>query len=457
MSIKGLFLKNKALLQDEPEINLDPQQQEAVYTEHNKVLVVAGAGSGKTRVLTERIKYLLQQGVDPSTIVAITFTNMASEEMKSRLSNVPNISDCFIGTIHSFANKVMSVSSDKKYTILNTEVSNSFFKELIEKYCKFLTFESYLKYCDAKNEYDLGKISEDDYFNCLPPSQFAELMLLQGNNAPNVQGVKAEDYPETIKTMCERYNVITFDELLVLATKYFESIDSEISHLLIDEFQDIGTLEHLFFKSLKAKNEFFVGDDWQSIYSFKGGNVNIMLSLANSEEYKIINVDRNYRSSKAVLEMSIKVINQVTNKINKHLVIDESTPEGEVYVSSKTVLPLIVESVIKEDLDNLKDWFILVRTNKDLLAVEDILDKCKVRYTTFKREGLSVSDLNNLMNYNSLKLLTVHTAKGLEAKNVILYGSAFSLNVPKYRVNEEERKVMYVGITRAKESLVILN
>lgn len=457
MSIKGLFLKNKTLLLDEPEINLDPQQKEAVYTDHAKVLVVAGAGSGKTRVLTERIKYLLQQGVDPSTIVAITFTNMASEEMKSRLSNVPNIGDCFIGTIHSFANKVMSVSSDKKYTILNTEVSNSFYKELIEKYCKFLTFESYLKYCDVKNAYDLGKVSEDDFHNCLPPSQFAELMLLQGSNAPNVQGVKAEDYPETIKTLCERYNVITFDELLVLATKYFESIDSEISHLLIDEFQDIGTLEHLFFKSLKAKNEFFVGDDWQSIYSFKGGNVNIMLSLANNEEYKIINVDRNYRSSKAVLEMSTKIINQVTNKINKHLVIDEDTPEGEVYISSKTILPIIIEDVVKEDPENLKDWFILVRTNKDLFEVENVLDKCKVRYTTFKREGLSVSDLNNLMNYNSLKLLTVHTAKGLEAKNVILYGSAFSINVPKYRVNEEERKVMYVGITRAKESLVILN
>lgn len=457
MSVKGLFLKNKDIIKDQNPISLDPQQQEAVYSEHNKVLVVAGAGSGKTRVLTERIKYLLQSGVEPSTIVAITFTNMASEEMKSRLSDVPNVSDCFIGTIHSFANKVMSASSDNKYTILNTEVSNSFFKELIEKYCKFLTFEAYLKFCDTKNDYDLGKISEEDYYNCLPPSQFAELMLLQGCNAPNVKGIIQEDYPETIKTMCERYNVITFDELLVLATEYFDSIDSEISHLLIDEFQDIGTLEHLFFKSLKAKNEFFVGDDWQSIYSFKGGNVNIMLSLSQDPEYKVINVDRNYRSSKAVLEMSLKIINQVSNKINKHLVIDENTPEGEVYVSSKTILPIVVEQVIKEDLDNLKDWFILVRTNKDLLAVEDILDKCKIRYTTFKREGLSVSDLNNLMNYNSVKLLTVHTAKGLEAKNVILYGSAFSLNVPKYRVNEEERKVMYVGITRAKDSLVILN
>lgn len=741
MSVKSLFIKNKVKIREEEAITLDPQQEEAVTTNSRKVLVVAGAGSGKTRVLTERVKYLLQQGVEPSSIVAITFTNMASEEMRARLSSVPNIGDCFIGTIHSFANKVMKASSDKKYKILDTEVSNAFYKELIQKYCKFLTYDAFLHYQDIQEKYDLGLASEEERELSLAPSQRAELMLLQGLNAPNLDEINNDDYPETIKDLCKKHNVITFNELLEMATKYFESIESGISHLLIDEFQDIGKLEFDFFKSLKAENEFYVGDDWQcqpkgtkvtmedgsikniedlkigdkvlsynqkegryykkslrgsgkqitdisvhnadnlvtiitntgkessytknhrcfarihytgnedksvvyimennkgqfrvgstklfsdrgrnfgvrnrmntegainawildvyntpqeawlaeqicsykfgipqvtwtyknirstkedidalyrhlgnlrenvieclkvygrdinypifikntnthfskihiteiracnliplvmdvavpyldeyniykqgyeqithkfviddpqtivyglkvedtetyvadgilthnSIYGFKGGQVNIMLTLAENPEYTVLPIATNYRNSKEVLQLSTKIINQVSNKIHKDIVISEDTMEGEVYISSKAYLKTVVEQVIKEEPENLKDWFILVRTNKDLLEVSDILDECKLRHTTFRREGLSVSDLNNLMNYNSVKVLTVHTAKGLEAKNVILYGSCFSINVPKYRNNQEERKVMYVGVTRAIENLVILN
>ena len=126
---------------EEP-IILDEQQREAVYSDESLVLVVAGAGSGKTRVLTERVKYLLNKGVDASSIIAITFTNMAAEEMKERLANVPNIGDVFIGTIHSFANKVMKLHSDKTYRIYNDDIDNDFHRELISKYCKSLTFDN---------------------------------------------------------------------------------------------------------------------------------------------------------------------------------------------------------------------------------------------------------------------------------------------------------------------------
>ena len=93
------------------EITLDSQQEEAVHTRSSMALVVAGAGSGKTRVLTERVKFLLSDGVSPHSIIAITFTNMAAEEMKERLVDVPGIGDCFIGTIHSFANKIFKNSN----------------------------------------------------------------------------------------------------------------------------------------------------------------------------------------------------------------------------------------------------------------------------------------------------------------------------------------------------------
>ena len=109
------------------EVVLDSQQEEAVRTRSEMALVVAGAGSGKTRVLTERVKFLLNEaGVPASNIIAITFTNMAAEEMKERLSNVDNIGDVFIGTIHSFANKVMRLQSDKNYKIYCDEIDNDF-------------------------------------------------------------------------------------------------------------------------------------------------------------------------------------------------------------------------------------------------------------------------------------------------------------------------------------------
>lgn len=453
MSMFDGRFKNQLMTKEEV-ITLDDQQREAVYTTHPKVLVVASAGSGKTRVLTERVKHLLDSGVEPSNIVAITFTNMASEEMKMRLK-VANVGDCFIGTIHSFANKIMKVSSDTPYQILNTEISNSFHKELIQKYCKFLTFEKFLKYVDMQNAYDLGQATDDQLNSVLKPSESAELLLIRGGNVPNSLNLNKKDYPVTIKDLCKKHNVIDFNELLEMATKYFEDNHSEVEHLLIDEFQDIGTLEYNFLTSLQAKNLFLVGDDYQSIYGFKGGSVNIMLSLSRNKEFKVLPLTMNYRNNTEILNLSTTIINQVSNKIHKTIRVPDDREKGEVYLGSKPQLRDIIEKVIKPSKE-LKDWFILVRTNKELLEVQDILNDLRVRNTSFKREGMSLTDLQNLMQYNSVKVLTVHTSKGLESKNVVMYGN-FPVKVPRYRNSQEERKVMYVGVTRAKESLVILN
>lgn len=436
---------------EEVTIELDPQQDLAVNTKSNKVLVVAGAGSGKTRVLTERVKHLLNEGVTPSNIVAITFTNMASEEMKERLANVDNIGDVFIGTIHSFANKVLKASSKETYKILNTEIYNAFHKELIEKYCKFLTVTKFLRYQDRLEAYNLGRISKEEFHRTLKPSEYAELLFIQGNRKPT----STKAYPKTIKDLCKERNVITFDDLLKLATDYFRNNNSEIEHLLIDEFQDIGMLEYKFFESLKANNVYYVGDDWQSLYGFKGGSVNIMLNLAKDKNYEVISINNNYRNSKEVLKLATTVINQVHNKIFKKVNIPSDRETGEVIFGSKYQFRDMAKRLLKDE-ENLKDWFVLVRTNKELMEIHDILNSLKIRNTPMRREGLSLVDLNNLMHYNSVKVMTVHTSKGLEAQNVILYGN-FPVEVPRYRNNQEERKVMYVGITRAKENLILLN
>jgi DNA helicase-2/ATP-dependent DNA helicase PcrA len=435
-----------------PPITLDSQQEAIVYSDKHHIVVVAGAGSGKTRVLTERVKFLIATGVQPSNIVAITFTNMAAEEMRDRLKDVEGIGDSFIGTIHSFANKVMQLSGEN-YSLYNDEIENRYHKYLIERYCHYLTFDKYLQYKDLLSDVELGKASDSELSNFFLPSEKSELSIIErnkkdGNDDPYV------DYPETIRSLCERDNVITFDELLVKADHYFRSINAKVEHLLVDEFQDVGTLEFRFLDGLNAENHFFVGDDWQSIYGFKGGNVELFMKLVEDSDFSTYYLTNNYRNSSEILQVAQTVINQVSNKIQKNVVCKVKEP-GEVSVSSRGKIYEHGINKIK-DSGSYQNWFILTRTNKELFGVADKLARAGVPYITFKREGMSLADLNRSMATNRVKLLTVHTAKGLEADNVILYGK-FPIVCPSYMCNEEERKVLYVGITRARKRLIILN
>lgn len=445
-------------IREETPITLDSQQFDAVYTRSSLALVVAGAGSGKTRVLTERVKFLLSEGVSPSNIVAITFTNMAADEMKERLANVYGIGDVFIGTIHSFANKVMKLKGDSNYKIYNSEIENNFHMILIARYCKFLTFDKYLEYKDTKNAVEIGKLPENVLSGILSPSEEAELRLIERSEKEvecekELCGAGMIQFPESIETLCKKENVITFDELLKMATEYFTSINANIEHVLVDELQDVGTLEFKFIESLGAENYFLCGDDWQSIYGFKGGNVNIFLKLIEDGLFTVYYITNNYRNSTAVLEISQKIISQVFNKVDKEI-IQVSDSVGSVKVLSKGQISEVFRLI--KSSEDFKDWFILTRTNKDLYYLAEELARYEVPYTTFKREGLTLKEVQKRMSSNKVKLLTVHVSKGLESKNVVLYGN-FPIQCPSYRTKEEERKVMYVGVTRAKENLYILN
>lgn len=452
---KSLFKRGFQRKEKEAPITLDAQQDSAVHARDNNILVVAGAGSGKTRVLTERIKFLLGEGVPPCNIVAITFTNMAAEEMKERLSDIEGVGDAFIGTIHSFANRVMKLSGEK-YRIYDDGIDNDFHRELIERYCKSLTFDKYLEYKDLKTQEMMGKISEKEMNDFLLPSEAGELRLIERNQEDiecEIETVGTTQFPESIDTLCKKHGVITFDELLRKAEAYFRQINAQIEHVLVDEFQDVGTLEFNFIESLQAENYFLVGDDWQSLYSFKGGNVRIFMKLIEDGIFHVFYLINNYRNSKAVLEIADIIINQVYNKIDK-TVIPISEEEGSVQILSKRTLPSVLKA-IKDD-GNYKDYFILVRTNKDIFKLADMCEDLELPFTTFKRDGMSLADLKRHMDSNRVKILTVHVSKGLEVKNVLLYGN-FPVQCPNYMRDEEERKVMYVGITRAKENLIIMN
>lgn len=429
-------------------MKLDSIQNEVVTSSAKNIIVSAGAGSGKTRVLTERVKFLLESGVFPDSIVCITFTNKAADEMKQRLSDVPGIGDAFVGTIHSFANRILK-SSGKVYDILTTEKEIEIMKELIKKYAQFLTTEEYLNYMDMKREVDLGIRDEKDLTDNFRISTLHEISTLHDGPSPSEE----DEYPEYLYSVCKARNILTFNELLVECTKYFHEIKGSLEYLLVDELQDIGSNEYKFITALNADNNFYVGDDWQSIYKFKGGDVRIFLRLMENPEWATYHLTNNYRNAKSILDVAKTVIYQADDIIHKEVtaVRDET---GTVTIDSKSNLRTRLSEIKNEG--NYKDWFILVRANKDVHEVSSHLLSMNIPFVSFKQGGSSNDDIQYQMNLDAVKVLTVHSAKGLENKNVLLYGN-FPIRQKNYLRNSDERKVMYVGITRAMDKLIIMN
>lgn len=421
---------------------LDKDQQIIVNSKEPRIIVEAGGGSGKTYTLIERVKKILLDGVKPENIVIITFTNMAAEELKERLVDVPGAGDCFCGTIHSFANRIFK-NSNETYKIFTEDIQDQFMRVLISLYGKYLTFEKYLEYKDYKKQVDLGILEEDEIDSLLSSGERYEISVFLHN-------LKDDDYPENMKTLCQKHNVITFDELLKKTTEYFKQINGKIEYLFVDEYQDIGPLEKNFFQALNADNYFYIGDEKQSLYAFKGGNVNYFLNLMKSKKWKTYYLVNNYRCGQKIIDIANIVISQADDIVSTKSVC-KSKKTGNVIVDSKYK----IDQYLKEITDY-KDWFLLVRTNKDLYKLEEKLNYLNIPYVSFRKGEISLKEMKELMAQDSVKLLTIHASKGLESKNVLLWGN-FPIRQPSFLQNSDERKVLYVGCTRAIDKLVILN
>jgi DNA helicase-2/ATP-dependent DNA helicase PcrA len=421
---------------------LDKNQQEIVDSNEPRIIVEAGAGSGKTRVLIERVKRLLKDGVEPSNMVCITFTNMAAEEMKERLVGVPGIGDCFIGTIHSFANKIFK-NSNIEYKLFNEEIQDQFMSVLIALYGKFLTMPVYIKYKEYAKKVDMGLMEEEDIERFIDPNALYEIKVFLKN-------YRDKNYPENMNILCKRHNVITFDELLERTTKYFKEIDGKVEYLFVDEFQDIGPLEKKFFQALNADNYFYVGDEKQALYAFKGGNVNFFLNLIKNPNWKTYYLKNNYRCGQAILELATRVIVQADDVISYESIC-KSGKVGNTIVDSKYKIDEYLKNIT-----NYKDWFVLVRTNKDLVKLEAKMREFEIPYVSFRKGEMTLDQMRNCMAEDKVKLLTIHTSKGLESPNVLLWGN-FPIRQKPYLRNNDELKVLYVGITRGIDQTIVLN
>lgn len=423
------------------QIKLDEQQTKAVNATESKVIVVAPAGSGKTTVITERVKTLLNRGANPNAIVVITFTTQAALELKDRLKDVPNANKCFIGTIHAYARYILRMGN-YEFDILDDDNQNLMMKALFRSQKTIATYEDYeyLMKLEAQNR--IGKIKKNDI-----PSKFSsyrvykDLMILMNRDT------SAHSYKFTLRDICHNNNIITFEELIEYATQYFNDIGFNIENLLVDEHQDVSETVFKFLMELNAQNNFFIGDYRQAIYGFNGGSVDIFLSLINNPNWTTYELTRNYRCSNAVIDVSNEIIKRVFP--NDTTVIQAVR---DVEGSFKMVSSMLIENYIAELKANnqLDDWFIITRSNKEILKIVAILKKLEIEHVVVRRA--KDGTLGNALKHNGIKVMTAHGSKGLEEKNVMVFGH-FPFN-PKKKTEDEEVRLLYVASTRARDNLV---
>ena len=441
---------------------LDEDQLRIVNSKAKNICVVAGAGSGKTTVLTARIRHLIEcEGVIPEDIIAITFTNAAADEMRERLSDIKDVDTMFIGTIHSFANALLHASvPDVDYTVLSDEKFCWAAGIVCKKYCKKLTAEKLIGYKEIVEKYRNGRVEAEEvknYFDSFEEQEFTLMMR------PEIsEKHPTPDYPESIFSWCEKRNILTFDNIIKYAKKHLGR-EFTFPYLFVDEYQDVGFLEDGFIKALEAEHLFIVGDDWQSIYGFKGAAVDIFKSYVSDPEWTVYHLDRNYRSASEIIRLAEEVIQDDDERLPKTVKV-MSDETGAVKLDAQKELIWYLKSIRKSK--EYRNWFLLARTRKEINQIYDFCEMIGLPAFFFSREGMSKEQEREMLAKNAVKIATIHGVKGLESDNVMLYGNfpvhgempeSCWRNYQKRVRWYEERRIMYVGVTRAKSRLVLLS
>ncbi len=375
---------------------LNDRQREAVLHKESPCLVLAGAGSGKTRVLTERICYLINEGVRPQNILAITFTNKAAREMRERVHN--SIGDeadkIFIGTFHSLGLKIVRENAEvlgysKNITILDKDDVNS----LIKKFMKEMNLDSD-KY---PVKYILNKISFAKNEG-LSPEQYEKFM----KGALDEAVIRI--YKRYVNAL-KRNNSVDFDDLLIMPLEIFKKSDEVMDkyqehyqYILVDEYQDTNGVQYDLCKMLASKyrNLFVVGDMDQSIYSFRFANyMNVLNFEKDNPDAKVVVLDENYRSTNNILKAANQVIKNNTERKEKNLWSNNGDGDKIKYVRCEGELDeakYVVSEARKliQMGENPSEIAVLYRTNGQSRVVEE----------SFLKEGIPFKIVGSYFFYN---------------------------------------------------------
>jgi DNA helicase-2/ATP-dependent DNA helicase PcrA len=376
---------------------LNTAQREAVEHTHGPMMVIAGAGSGKTRVLTYRIAYMMENGIDPFNILALTFTNKAAREMTERIAHIVGGSEAkniTMGTFHSVFSRILRFNADRlgyptNFTIYDTQDSKSLLKDIVKE----LNLDDKV----YKPSMVLGRISS------------AKNNLLSSDDYLANEEIVQEDIqsrrPELGKIYqryairCFKAGAMDFDDLLFQTNVLFRDFPDVLDYyqqkfkfILVDEYQDTNFAQYLLVKKLAAvyENLCVVGDDAQSIYSFRGANIqNILNFKRDYPDFQLFKLEQNYRSSKNIVEAANSVIHKNKDQIKKKIWTDNA--DGAKLSVIRTLTDNEEGKVVVDKIYDIKivsgteysDFAILYRTNKQSRSFEEALRKRNIPYKIY--------------------------------------------------------------------------
>ena len=452
---------------------LNKQQKLPVIHKNGPLIVIAGAGSGKTRVLTYRIVHLINQNIDPFNILALTFTNKAAAEMKKRISESVGDSQArniWMGTFHSVFARILRSEAPllgypTNFTIYDTYDSerlvSNIIKELNLNKDHYKTKQIRNRISSLKNNF----ITVENYFNN------PEIIEVDKMSKRSEFGNIYKRYVER----CFRSSVMDFDDLLLKTNELLNKFPEVLSkyqdkfrYILVDEYQDTNYSQYLIIKALsdRHQNLCVVGDDSQSIYSFRGANIDNILNFKKYyPDCKIYKLEQNYRSSNNIVQCANSLIQNNQFKLDKTIWTQNN--DGEKIIINKSlsdsdegryVASNIFERKNNELLNN-SSFAVLYRTNAQSRAVEDALRKINIEYQVFG--GLSfyqrkeIKDvlaylrlIENLNDEESLRRIINFPPRGIgqttldkltlisEKQNISLFDSISNLNDPLVKINK---------------------
>ena len=415
--------------------NLNKEQLEAIKTTEGPLLVLAGAGSGKTRVLTTRVAYLVSEmGIDPSNILAITFTNKAAKEMKDRIYKMLGslAYDIQISTFHSFGLSILKehykeLGYDKNFTILDSDDSLTVVKKILKD----------LDLDPKKYNYKMIRNRISSAKNELMSPKDLERFI--GNDIDQLVVDVYRKYQDKL----EINNSLDFDDLLMLPITLFRKYpdilakyQERFKYVLIDEYQDTNEAQYILTKliSSKYKNICVVGDNDQSIYSFRGSNYQNILNFEKDyKNAKVIMLERNYRSTKQILDVANTIIKN--NKLRKDKNLWTDIEDGDKVIYHRSLNEKDEAFYVKEKIEELcktsplSEIAVLYRTNAQSRNMEEALLQANIPYKVvgsiyfYKRK--EIKDLlaylsvvyNNRDDINLLRVINV-PKRGIGTKTI---------------------------------------
>lgn len=412
--------------------DLNEAQKKAVLKINGPSMVIAGAGSGKTRVLTYKIVHLIKNGIDPFEILALTFTNKAAREMKSRISFMigdGESKNIWMGTFHSVFAKILRFEAHKigftsDFTIYDTQDSERLISSIIKE--MNLDKDAYRpktirnRISSLKNSF----ISVNAYFSNSDLTESDNL-----SKRPKTGEIYKEYTERLIKS-----NSMDFDDLLLktneLLNNYPEVLakyQEKFKYILVDEYQDTNNSQYLIVKSLadKYQNICVVGDDAQSIYSFRGANINNIINFRNDyDDVEVYRLEQNYRSTKYIVNAANSVIDNNKNKIHKEVWTDNEFGDKVQITSNPSDIAearLISQKVLKMiKLENdYKDFVILYRTNAQSRVIEDSLRNSNIPYKIYG--GVSFYNRKEIKDVLAYLRLLVNNNDEESLKRIINY------------------------------------